>query len=322
MSTLVLTRSDVVALLEPVTLLENLKQGFILAKDSTRTTIPPLRARSDLPGNDASATALFPGLLPGIPAYSVKVQAKFPQQSPAIRGLLQLFDLETGALLAVMDSGYLTALRTAAAGAVAADALAKPDASRVALIGAGAQNALGLSLLSHVRDLRSVSVYDTAPLKTGPFVRRLAPQTDANLLPADTLAEALEDADIVVCATWARTPFLYEEMLAEGAHVTTLGADEPGKAEISAELLLRSRVFCDHSALAVQMGAVGNVGLGSSVITGELGEVLEGRLRGRLGDETTVYGGVGLPWMDLVAAWAVYRTALEVGRGQKLDFSA
>lgn len=318
MSTLVLNRSEVAALLEPLTLLESLRQGFILAQDAP---ILPQRARSDLPGGN-STTALFPGLLPGVPAYSVKVQAKYPQQTPAIRGLLQLFDVETGALLAVMDSGHLTAVRTAAAGAVAADALAKPDASRVALIGAGTQNALGLGFLAQVRKLQRISVYDTVPLKTGPFLRQLAPQTDAKLVPADTLAEALDDAEIVVCATWASRPFLYPDMLTEGAHITTLGADEPGKAEVSAELLLTSRVFCDDRRLALQVGAIGNVGLDESAITGELGEVLAGRVRARVGDEHTVYGGVGLPWMDLVAAWSVYRTALEVGVGQQLDFSA
>ncbi len=260
--------------------------------------------------------------LTGIPAYSVKVHAKFPGRNPAIRGLLQLFDLETGSLLAVMDSGYLTALRTAAAGAVAADALARPDARNVALIGAGVQNAWQLELLSQVRPLRAVTVYDTAPLKTGPFVRRMARKTDAKLIPTDSLAEALADADIVVAATWAREPFLYPDMLTPGAHVTTLGADEPDKAEASAALISESRFFCDDRALALTMGAVGNVGLDDTVITGELGEVLAGRQPGRLGDEWTVYGGVGLAWMDLVAAWAVYPKALDAGVGQRVDFLA
>jgi ornithine cyclodeaminase/alanine dehydrogenase-like protein (mu-crystallin family) len=324
MSTLLLTRSDVEALLSPLPLLAVIRDGFVAAAGAT---IAPQRARSALPGGGASATVLFPGLLlgvnlTGIPAYSVKVHAKFPGRNPAIRGLLQLFDLETGSLLAVMDSGHLTALRTAAAGAVAADALARADAKNVALVGAGVQNAWQLELLLQVRPLRAVTVYDTAPLKTGPFVRRMARKTDAKLVPTDSLAEALEHADIVVAATWAREPFLYPEMLASGAHVTTLGADEPGKAEVSAALISASRFFCDDRALALEMGAVGNVGLDEAAITGELGEVLAGKQPGRLGDEFTVYGGVGLAWMDLVAAWAVYQKALDAGVGQRVDFLA
>lgn len=319
MSTLLLTRSDVVALLEPLSLLDAIKHGFVEASGAAH---PPQRGRSPLPQSGASTTVLFPGLLPGIPAYTIKVHAKFPDETPALRGLIQLFDLYTGALLAVLDSGYLTALRTAAAGAVAADTLARPDARNVALVGAGVQNAWQLRLLEHVRPLHTVTVYDSAPLKTGPFVRRLAAETDTRLVPTDSLAEALFDADIVVAATWAREPFLYPDLLAPGAHVTTLGADEPGKLEASAELILASRFFCDDRTLTLQMGAVGNAGLTDAAITGELGDVLTGRQAGRLGNEFTVYGGVGLAWMDLVAAWAVYQNALSAGLGQRVDFLA
>ena len=319
MSTLLLTRSDVAALLEPFPLLDSIRHGFVAASGAA---YPPQRGRSSLPQNGTSATVLFPGLLPNIPAYTVKVHAKFPDETPALRGLVQLYNLHTGALLAVMDSGYLSALRTAAAGAVAADMLARPDARNVALIGAGVQNAWQLRLLAYVRPLHTVTVYDTAPLKTGPFVRQLAAETDANLVPTDSLVEAVTDADIVVAATWAREPFLYPDLLAPGAHVTTLGADEPGKREVSAELILASRFFCDDRVLALEMGAVGNVGLTDDAITGELGDVLTGRQPGRLGDELTVYGGVGLAWMDLVAAWAVYQNALGAGLGQQVDFLA
>ena len=319
MSTLILTRADVVRLLLPLPLplLEVIRAGFSAASGAA---IAPQRARSRLPQNGTSATVLFPGLLPDIPAYSVKLHAKFPGENPAIRGLIQLFDRYTGELLAVLESGHLTALRTAAAGAVAADVLARKDSSHVALIGAGVQNAWQLELLTYVRHLRTVTVYDTAPLKTGPFVRRLAEKTDAKLVPADSLTEAVADADIVVTATWARDPFLYPEFLRAGAHVTTLGADEAGKAEVSAELVSASRFFCDDKKLAVSSGTIGSIGLDDGAITGELGEVLSGRVPGRLGNELTVYGGVGLAWMDLAAAWTVYQRALEAGAGQRINF--
>ena len=317
MATLILTHTDVQRLLEPLPLLGAIREGFVSALDAP---IAPQRARTDLPQTGASATVLFPGLLPEIPAYTVKAHTKFPGAKPAIRGLIQLFDSRTGELLAVLASGYLTALRTAAAGAVAADILAQRDATHVALIGAGVQNMWQLTLLAYVRHLRTVTVFDTAPLKTGPFVRRIAETTDAKVVPADSLTEAVADADIIVTATWATDPFLYPEFLRPGAHVTTLGADEPGKAEVSADLILASRFFCDDRTLAVRGGAVGNVGLGDEAITGELGDVLSGRIPGRLGDELSVYGGVGLAWMDLAAAWTVYQSALALGVGQQVDF--
>ena len=316
MATLIVTQAEIERLLEPLPLLEAIREGFIAALGAD---ITPQRARTDLPQNGASATILFPGLLPEIPAYTVKVHAKFPGSSPAIRGLIQLFDLSTGDLLAVMGSGYLTALRTAAAGAVAADVLAKADATHISLIGAGVQNAWQLELLAYVRHLHTVTVYDNVPLKTGPFARRMAEKTDAKLVPADSLTEAVADADIIVTATWASEPFLYPEFLTPGAHVTTFGADEPGKAEVSADLILASRFFCDDRELAVRGGAVGNVGLGDDAVTGELGDVLGGRIPGRLGGEFTVYGGVGLAWMDLAAAWLVYQEALAAGVGRHAD---
>ncbi len=318
MSILLLTHADVVRLLEPLPLFEAVRKGFVA---SSGAGIAPQRARPGLPQNGASATVLFPGLLPDVPAYTVNVHAEFPDSKPAIRGLIQLFDIHTGELLAVLGSGHLTALRTAAAGAVAADTLARKNSSHVALIGAGVQNAWQLELLTYVRQLHTVTVFDIVPLKTGPFVRRLAAKTDAKLVPADSLTEAVADADIIVTATWAREPFLYPEFLRGGAHVTTLGADEPGKAEVSADLVLTSRFFCDNKDLAVRDGTIGSVGLNEDAITGELGEVLSGQVPGRLGDELTVYGGVGLAWMDLAVAWTVYQGALETGLGQRLDLA-
>ena len=322
--TRLLTRSDVEGLLEPATLLPKLREGF--KAYSLERTLPAQRARSPLPGGNAEsftkgATVLFPGLLPHIPAYTAKVHAKFPGQDPAIRGLVLLHDLQTGALLAVLESSLLTAVRTALSGAVAADVLARRDAARVAIVGAGAQGAWGLRALRLVRRIERVNVFDTAPFKTGLFVRRMAAEVPAKLVPADSLAEAVIDADIVVTATWSTAPFLFPGMVPEGAHITTLGADESGKAEVSAELIEMSRFFCDDRDLALVMGALGNVGLGPNVIQAELGEVVAGTRPGRSSaDDLTIYGGVGLAWQDLVVAWEVFKRAEAQGVGLELDF--
>jgi ornithine cyclodeaminase/alanine dehydrogenase-like protein (mu-crystallin family) len=114
---------------------------------------------------------LVPGLVRGIPAYTVKVRAKFPGRDPAIRGVLHLYDLETGGLLAVMDSGHLTAERTGLAGAVAADVLARPEAESAAIV--GAQGEAQLRCLALVRLLRRVSVYDASPGRAGGLAKRM-----------------------------------------------------------------------------------------------------------------------------------------------------
>ena len=125
--TLLLSRSDLEQVLDVRACLEVLRQGFLAAPSA----IVPQRIRTDLPG-PGTATVLLPGLVPDIPAYSVKVNAKFPRSRPALRGLVCLHDTGTGELLAVLDSATVTAWRTGLAAALATHELARPEAGRVA----------------------------------------------------------------------------------------------------------------------------------------------------------------------------------------------
>jgi ornithine cyclodeaminase len=272
---------------------------------------------------EGTALVLVPGSLPGIPAYTVKVHAKFPGQTPAIQGVVQLHDLATGSLLAMMDSGHLTAVRTGVAGALSADVLARPDASRVALIGAGRQAVLQLKSLRLVRSLSHVRVHDTQPDRALAFATRMYQELNLPVRMEDSVEEAVADADIVVTATWSRQPFLHPGLVRPGTHIITLGADEPGKAEVSAELLRQSLFIVDHRGLAVSSGAAGGVGLGEDAIHAELGEVIAGMKPGRTSPEqVTVFGSVGLPFQDLAAAWHVYQAAQGDDAVQGMDFSA
>jgi ornithine cyclodeaminase len=320
MRTLLLTRSDVSRNLQAPTLLEDMREAF--RTDALARTVAPQRARASLHAQ-GTAMVLFPGILPGIPAYTVKVHAKFPGQTPAIQGVVQLHDLATGALLAIMDSGHLTAVRTGVTGALAADVLARPDASRVALIGAGRQAVLQLKSLRLVRSLDHVRVFDTEPARALAFATRMYQELNLPVRPADSVAEAVEDADIVITATWSRQPFLHPGQVRPGTHVTTLGADEPGKAEVSAELLRQARFVVDHRGLAVSSGAAGSVGLGEDALHAELGEVVAGLKPGRTSPEqVTVFAPVGLPFQDLAAAWHVYQAAQGDDGVRGVDFGA
>jgi ornithine cyclodeaminase len=108
-------------------------------------------------------------------------------------------------------------------------------------------------------------------------------------------------------------------MVREGAHVTTLGPDQPGKCEVDAGLLREALVVVDDRDLALSMGAAGGAGLGADAIHASLGEVLAGRHPGRTSaDQVTVLGAVGLPWQDLVAAWHAYRRAEAAGVGTRV----
>jgi ornithine cyclodeaminase/alanine dehydrogenase-like protein (mu-crystallin family) len=319
MSTLLLTRSHVEALLDTRALVEELRTGFIAY--SAEPQDRALRVRAALPGRRGTATVLFPGVVPGVAAFTVKVRAKFPSETPAIRGVLCVHDMNTGALLAIMDSTYLTAVRTGIAGALAADVLARKDADAVAVVGAGVQGAFQLRALAGLRTIRRVWVYDLARDRADEFARRWSSELSLSVEPVHSVSDAVRQADIVLTATWATTPFIVPGVLAAGAHVTSLGPDEPGKAEVSADVIKDSLFVCDDRHLAVELGALRGVGLGADAVSAELGEVLGGSHPGRTSrEQITVYGGVGLAFQDAVAAWHVYRRAKDAGTGTALDF--
>jgi ornithine cyclodeaminase/alanine dehydrogenase-like protein (mu-crystallin family) len=323
-TTLVLTRKQIEPLLDKAVLLTALREAFAAYSMSRQT--PARRFPVPLPAPSpagAGVMLLAPGLIEGVPAYSVKVHAKFPGQEPAIQGVIILHDILTGHPLTILESTLITAVRTGLAGALAADVLARRDASRAAIIGAGAQGALQLESHMAVRRLASVSVFDTSLSKAEAFAERESGRLGVSVRPAASVAEAVAEADIIVAATWAADPFLFPGMVKPGCHITTLGPDQPGKCEVSADLIRQSFFVCDDRDLAVEMGAIGGANLTGDAIHAELGEIIAGAKRGRVSSEQiTVFGGVGLAFQDLAAAWAVFQRALADGVGTPVGLLA
>lgn len=318
MSTLLLSASEIEGLLDHRELLEQLRHA--MCAYATSPQVPGRRAHSAIPASSPhSVMVVFPGLVPGIPAYTVKINAKLPESLPSVRGLISLHDLESGKLLAVMDSIAITKIRTALVGALAAQALARRTVQTVAVIGAGVQGRAQLRALRLVRTFHTVRVYDSRPERASAFVAELQ-NAGATLSVASSVESAVKDADVVITATWATTPIVRSGMIAPGTHITAIGADEPGKAEMDAELIRRSLFVCDDEDLAVEMGALAGVGLGRDAIHASLGEILAGARPGRSDDrEITIFGSVGLPCQDLPAAWMAYQRAKSTPTA-KFDF--
>ncbi|TMR01059.1 ornithine cyclodeaminase family protein [Actinomadura soli] len=318
--TLLLTRSDLEALLDPAGCLDALRRGFMAGEGAAVAR----RVVGRLPGQ-GTATALLPGLIEEIPAYTVKVNAKFPGSRPALRGVVCLHDLGTGELLAQLDSATVTAWRTGLAAALGTHALARPDADAVAVIGAGAQAELVMRGLPELREVRRLTVCDLDAARAAGFAERhgerLGLSGDGAVAVAADPRDAVADAGIVVMATWARRPLLHAADVTRGTHLTSLGADEPGKAELSADLLEGARVVVDDVPLAVEMGVLAGAGLDVKHAAGTLRDLLCGQVPGRVkGSEITVYAPVGLPWQDLAVSWAAYRSACATGAGTEFDF--
>jgi alanine dehydrogenase len=308
---LILRHDDILASLSPVQFMDELREYHGKASSESRAE----KVRAALPGS-ATAVVLMPGLLSGIPAYTVKVNAKFPGTSPAIKGLVCLHALADGELLALADSSTVTAWRTGLSAALATHLFAHPDADTVAIVGAGAQANTTLHGLLALRTLRRVVIADPDSEAAGRFAARWRDRIrDVDIKTHARAAAA--DAEIVISATWSRDPVLRLADLGAGQHVTSLGADEAGKRELGDDILAHARLFVDDRVLAASHGVL-TAGATTDAI--ELGEVVRGECAGRTRPEDlTVYAPVGLPWLDLALTWRTYVTARERGIGQTMN---
>ncbi|MGA4843941.1 ornithine cyclodeaminase family protein [Streptomyces sp. G45] len=308
--TRILTRSDLRQVLEPGACLDALRDGFGRAP----APVPGQRVRTDLPF-PGTATALIPGLLPGVEAYTVKVNAKFPGARPALRGTICLHSGADGELLALVDSATVTAWRTGLAAALGTHALAAPaDDAVLGVVGAGAQADLMVRGLRTLRRHRDLVVHDTDAERATAFAARHG----GRVLPSAAAVAAA--ADTVLLATWSRAPLLRLADTRPGQHLTSLGADEPGKQELAADLLAAALLVVDDRELAADMGALAAAGLPATAADATLGDVLRGDHPGRTAaTHRSVYAPVGLPWQDLALTWAAYQRAERLGLGQEVD---
>ncbi|MFG3254815.1 ornithine cyclodeaminase family protein [Streptomyces sp. NPDC048172] len=311
--TLILTRSDLLALFDPGACAAALEEGFRVAD---RSPVEGVRARTDLPFA-GTATALLPGVLPGVPAYTAKVNAKFPGARPALRGVVCLHDGADGALLALLDSATLTAWRTGLAAALGTHVLAAPDPDGEAVlgvVGAGAQAEVMVRGLDVLRPRGGLVVHDSDPERAAVFAARHGGRV------LDSAADVARAADTVLLATWSRTPVLSLADTREGQHLTSLGADEPGKRELARDLLTSALLVVDHRELAAASGVLATAGLPAGAAEATLGEILRRDRPGRTPTtDRTVYAPVGLPWQDLALAWAAYARAEREGVGTRVD---
>ena len=184
--------------------------------------------------------------LPGRPVFTVKVATWFAERArqggtPGA-GVVAVFDARTGDLRALLeDEHHLSDIRTAAAGALAARTLARPDSAVLGVLGTGVQAYLQVLAAADELSIREVRVWGRREMR----VRRLAAALDARrpglrMTPVDTVRQACEGADVLVTATASTEPLVDAAWLTPGLHITAVGADDPAKAELSPTCLLRA----------------------------------------------------------------------------------
>lgn len=277
---------------------EAAREALIAVVDDA-VLFPAVLAHGSSPANrfsiKSAATGSFAGLKvgsfwPGNPAIGL----------PRHNSVILLFDQNVGRVEWVIEAGKVNAYRTAAADAVAADVLARKDASVLTIFGAGNQALFECIAIARVREISQVLVVARDSERGEAFVDTLRAQgLNAEQAPAQA---ACEQADIVVTATPAREPLFSADWVHPGTHVVSMGSDAAGKQELPPELFERAALFCDYPAQAVVMGDLQHFGGDRARITA-LGDVLLGRAKGRTShDQITVFDSSGIALQDLTIA--------------------
>jgi len=281
-------------------------------------TIMPLRRYMDIPDHGGKFT-LMPGYLGEPCTFGVKIVSKYPRSpdSPygSHVGAVMIFNSEQGIPLALMDGSELTAIRTAAASALATRILARADAATLAILGTGTQAQHHVQALTCVRPITELRVWGRTHAHARRLVRRLALPAPIAARVCDSARRAVDGADIVCTTTSAAEPVLEGKWLAPGCHVNLVGAAIASSAEADVDVVTRSRFYVDYKASAMDqagelLAAIRDGAVSEAHIAGEIGDVLAGRVAGRSNDrEITVYKSLGVAAQDLAAAYAAFRNA-------------
>lgn len=232
-----------------------------------------------------------------------------------------LFDPDTGAPRAIVCAGFLTALRTAAASAISIRHLARRDATRLGVIGAGGQAIHQVRAALAERPFDEIMVYDASATQVQSLAHALAQEGRAiTICGPEQLAR---NADVIITITPSTEAILSAAWLQPGAHLACMGADTKGKQEIAAEIVARATLFTDEPDQAVAIGECQhafNAGDINADDIGKIGDVINGDRPGRADDhEITLFDGTGVAMQDLAAAHFALETAIHRKSAVKLD---
>jgi ornithine cyclodeaminase len=272
--------------------------------------------RSIIPLGEGRLFGVMPGAMGGRAVFGAKLISVFPDNFAkgvqSHQGVVVLFDPDTGAPVCIAHAGEITAIRTAAASAVATDALARKDASRLAILGYGEQARTHARAISKVRKLSAITVWGRSPERARAFATEMQAELGIPIAPAPTASACVVDADIICTVTSAKEPILEGKWVRPGAHVNIVGSSYAGPVEVDHDVVLKSRFIADSRDGVLAQGAeflrAKEAGLiGDDHVVGEIGQVLSGDIIGRRNpEEITAYKSLGHIVQDLASAWALH----------------
>jgi ornithine cyclodeaminase/alanine dehydrogenase-like protein (mu-crystallin family) len=316
----ILSAADVKAALPMQDAIDVMRSAF--GQFSAGKAVVPLRSRLH---TEKGVTLLMPAYLQESRNLVIKIASVYKRNPelglPTVAAVVIVLDPDTGMPLAIMDGDSVTAVRTGAAGGLAADLLSRQEAKKVVLFGAGVQGRSQLRAVMTVRAVEEVFVVDRVEQKAKDLAGEIGtwPHPPAATIPS-TIQEAVRKADIILAATTSTTPLFDGNDLRPGTHITGVGAFTPHMQEIDEATIGRARVIVDSREAC--LAEAGDIIKANASIDAELGEIVNGQRPGRQHrEEITLFKSVGLAAQDAAAAGAILARAEDKGFGTVVDIS-
>jgi len=322
-----LLEPEIRSLLGPKEAFEAVREAFV--KLARGEVVLPGILGIDIPETRTEAHVKG-AFLRGAPYFSVKAASGSydnPTRGlPVSGGLVMVFDSTTGLPRAILfDNGYLTDVRTGAAGALAADLLAKKEVDRVGIIGVGTQARYQMAALLGVRRPRTVLAYGRSTVKAAAYAREVEARHGVRVTVAPTMEKAVRGSDIVMTVTPSTQPLVQADWVQDGTHITAVGSDGPNKQELDIRVLQKAdKIVADHLEQCLQFGEIHHAVeagvLRKEEVYGELGEIAAGMKPGRESDdEITIADLTGVGVQDTAVANRVVEEAMRRGLGRILE---
>jgi ornithine cyclodeaminase len=297
-----ISESDSNRLISHESAFEAVRKALVAAASPNAKVFPAVIAQASDPQNTFS---LKSGSTPEL--AGLKVGSFWPNNPskgrPRHSSTIFLIDQDSGRIGAVVEASAVNAYRTAAADAVAAKALARPESETLAIFGAGNQALFECCALARILPLKRLHVVARNRDKANDFATKLLSRGVKLDIHISTAEEACRQADIIVTATPSRVPLFESEWIRPGTHIAGMGSDARGKRELPSEIFARAKLFCDLPEQSIQIGEFQHIR--ERIESGEfvlnaIGAVLEGRCPGRIArDDITVFDSSGISLQDL-----------------------
>lgn len=293
----------------------------------------PLRTNLDIPEQEGQSLYM-PGYAADAHALGVKIVSVYPHNIEkgltSVPATMVLVDTETGQVSSIMDGTYLTQLRTGAVAGAGTDLLARKDSSVFTLIGTGGQAETQLEAVLAVRPIKQVYVSDLNKERAEVFAEKMTvlfgEKYQTVIEAATSLEEAIRSSDIITSVTTSPVKTFDGNWVKPGTHINGVGSYTPQMAEIDPVILEKAgKIYCDTKDAVVESGdftqPVEKGSFAAQEITGELGDLLNGKTPGReTEEEITFFETTGNAVLDIVTAQRIYEAAIEKGMGSFLQF--